>query len=109
MLAQSHVNLEITFVYNKGPPVISADRITPTYKEWGSQISDDEVFTLDDLTEFDTKAAKQVYTSTGQQNRGGALNSANEAISKKRTLDTAPLYQMVPQVCLRNTPLVKLN
>lgn len=103
------ITLEITFVYNGVPPAISADRITPTYKEWGSQISDDELFTLDDLTEFDTKAAQQAYGRVAcdlrQQNRGTDLNPAN---AEKRKLDAAPLHQMIPQVCPKNMLLVKL-
>ena len=43
-----------SFIYNKKPPSLSFAGTFPVIKEWGSAVSDSEIFTINDLEPFRT-------------------------------------------------------
>jgi hypothetical protein len=77
-------NLVNSFTYNKEPPVLSAHGTVPVLKEWGSSISDDEIFNMNDLTEFQ---ATELSVEEGCQ-KGWDVDS------------TTSLQEIIPQVCV---------
>lgn len=75
-----------SFTYNKKPPTVLAAGTVPVVKDWGSSISDDEIFTINDLEEF------QLTESIGIE-VGLPLN---------RDVDTISLHEIIPQVCFKH-------
>ena len=75
-----------SFTYNKKPPTVLAAGTIPVVKDWGSSISDDEIFTINDLEEFQT--TESIRIEVGQQ--------------KDRDVDSISLHEIIPQVCFNH-------
>jgi hypothetical protein len=70
-------------VYNQKPPIVPPAGTAPVVKEWGSSISDDEIFAINDLEEFQTTKSIKIVV----EHRKG------------QDVDTTSLYELIPQVC----------
>lgn len=72
-------------------------------KEWGSVVTPDEIFSLDDLDEFVNTNLNSIFVHHEQpesvtRKRKGSADSVSESQSKRRKLETGALYDLIHKV-----------
>jgi len=80
------VDLENWFTYNKEPPIVLAAGAVPVIKDWGSSVSDNEIFTMNDLEDFQTTGSVKIEVGR----------------PKDLVIDTTSLQEIIPQVRFNN-------
>jgi hypothetical protein len=80
-------------------------------KEWDSVVTQDEIFSLNDLDEFvntdfnsifrdiERKSEPQLQPTSVAEKRERTADSVSESQSKRRKLETGALYGFIPKVC----------
>ena len=80
-------------------------------KEWDSVVTQDEIFSLDDLDEFvntdfssifyniERKSELQLRPTSVAEKRERTADLISESQSKRRKLETGALYGFIPKVC----------
>ncbi|KDR77294.1 hypothetical protein GALMADRAFT_225410 [Galerina marginata CBS 339.88] len=104
------------YVFNASPPnILSEKGRAKEIKEWGSSVTEDEVFNMDDLEEFtgsgyghilEGKTAAHVSSVNSQSSKKRENNASpeNEPEPKKRKLHVGSLYNVIPQPHMHPSP-----
>lgn len=85
------------------PPFKAGARISDL-KEWDSVVTQDEIFSLDDLDEFVSTDFSSIFERKSDppssliEKRERTVYLVSEPHSKRRKLETGPLYGFIPKV-----------
>lgn len=102
-----------SYVFNMAPPIsLPPNRTLNELKEWGSQVTQEEIFTLDALDEFQSsdlrpvfQKAEKPYTSISMSDmkvkQRTMETSSIEPEVKEKQLKTGSLFRVIPQVAFR--------
>lgn len=92
-----------SFTLRQSPPAVEFLQEHPNeIKEWGAQVTEDEIYNLEDLGQFigtDFARLSPVINSSADRSKSGAPAALPvESSPKTRLLEFGSLYRIIPQV-----------